>query len=1160
MILAPGRSLRFPRRSLVVLRHAGVVLSLFALHSNVIGPIIPFDESDCRSRPIRLQMYFPAMLRTQIDFLNHGILPFAGRADAVATIVGFWRETAGASGLRGMLVVGEAGIGKSRLVEESSAAISGGGGVVVSTRLYPDSPTALVPLIARALGRSPLLSSLLKEEPHDDLGSIGDAIVRICGLRPTLLVVEDLHLLAADGLRDLSLLLSRLVDEPLSLLFTARPVELPARGVIEPYLVDDIELQGLQEEAIAIIWRELIGEEPDAELVTTLRSRTTGNALALRSALRAGLRDRRRTTPSVDRDLFLEGLDRNVRLLSDGMVAHLADQERAWSARLAGLGEVFARDAALHLFGGDGHPLDELAFKGIVSVASSLPSPLDAMRSSALPMSFTHSLLHRHFVDRSVIDVVALVDAIAADVPLYSILPFEAIARHAGEIASPAETLRDAAMRAIRVASSLHLTPDWPQADVARRAAVVLEHQARTGLPRAESDPLRARLLISLLTASLRGLPSEHDTLLGELLELTVNPRDHDSAILRLAALIPYRRSIRRRDMRESLAPMDQVNELVAAFPSIVWTNEYISHLHESIRVAIVLRDITLVAEYERLLATLLEDPALPYDVGLYARRTIIPPLLSIYSTPEELTRRRRQLADLEGEALDAIGQLNLSIWKAYFLEGVLDIEGTLAEVERAVPLYRDRGIVLEATDCRRMGIFLRALSHGDLKHMTAEIEELSSSASEIDPALRARKELLHLVEAGLLLDDPAWLVAELERRGGSTRGFSTAMRALVALACAGGSGRDDALRDLAESIEGNVGDGSLLDPLICFCAGLPGADPDAAIGTLPMLLDGPTLNINGALTRRATLDLLRELPDSPKARSILREAGDMMPRGARELIEWFLARRLFRVADRLVERYGSLLDDATLKDIRRRIGAQEKEGGGESGAEERRVRVSMLGSIVIQPRSGDPVRLRGAQVCTLLGLLIATEMLDRPLSSQEATAIVMGNDRDPEAARKAMNFAVFRLREAMGSDAVITGGETPRLNLECVEVDLLIAWRHLRMATTGLSEGALMRSIPELTAALEIAGGLVPFPTLYDDFFEALRGDIEAELRDTTLRLARLLLREGDAVTSGRLLHGAYRAMPEDEEIVELLRESLRAQGKRAEAIRVGLVPAEEE
>jgi len=1108
---------------------------------------------------MRLQMYFPAMLRTQIDFLNHGILPFAGRADVVATIVGFWRETAGASGLRGMLVVGEAGIGKSRLVEESSATIAGGGGVVVSTRLYPDSPTALVPLIARALGRSPLLASLLKEEPHDDLGSIGDALVRICGLRPTLLVVEDLHLLAADGLRDLSLLLSRLVDEPLSLLFTARPVALPARGVIEPYLVDDIELQGLQEEAIAMIWRELIGEEPDAELVATLRSRTTGNALALRSALRAGLRDRRRTTSSVDRDLFLEGLDRNVRLLSDGMVAHLTDQERAWSARLAGLGEVFARDAALNLFGGDGHPLDELAFKGIVSVASSLPSPLDAVRSAASPMSFTHSLLHRHFVDRSVVDVAALADAIAADVPLYSILPFESIARHTGEIASPAETLRDAAMRAIRVASSLHLTPDWPQADVARRAAVVLEHQARTGLPRAESDQLRARLLISLLTASLRGLPSEHDTLLGELLELTANPHDHDSAILRLTALIPYRRSIRRRDMRESLAPMDQVNELVAAFPSIVRTKEYISHLHESIRVAIVLRDMTLVAEYERLLATLLEDPALPYEVGLYARRTIIPPLLSIYSTPEELTRRRRQLAELEGEALDAIGQLNLAIWKAYFLEGVLDIEGTLAEVERAVPLYRDRGIVLEATDCRRMGIFLRALSHGDLKRMTAEIDELSSSASEIDPALRARKELLHLVEAGLLLDDPGWLVAELERRGGSTRGFSTAMRALVALACAGEGGGNDALRDLAESIEGSVENGSLLDPLIRFCAGLPGADPDVVIETLPMLLDGPTLNINGALTRRATLDLLRVLSDAPDTNRIAREAGGMMPQGARELIEWFLVRRLSRVADRLVERYGSLLDDATLKDIRRRIGA-EKEGRSGSGGEEGRVRVSMLGSIVIQPRSGDPVRLRGAQVCTLLGLLIATEMLDRPLSSQEATAIVMGNDRDPDAARKAMNFAVFRLREAMGSDAVITGGETPRLNPERVEVDLLIAWRHLRMATTGLSEGSLMRSVPELTAALEIAGGLVPFPTLYDDFFEALRGDIEAELRDTTLHLARLLLREGDAVTSGRLLHGAYRAMPEDEEIVELLRESLRAQGKRAEAIRVGLVPSEEE
>ena len=87
---------------------------------------------------------------------------------------------------------------------------------------------------------------------------------------------------------------------------------------------------------------------------------------------------------------------------------------------------------------------------------------------------------------------------------------------------------------------------------------------------------------------------------------------------------------------------------------------------------------------------------------------------------------------------------------------------------------------------------------------------------------------------------------------------------------------------------------------------------------------------------------------------------------------------------------------------------------------------------------------------------------------------------------------------------------------------------------------------------ALEISRGEVPFPTLYDDFFEATREDFEDLLRSTTLRVARGLLREGDITSAEALLTRLYDIMPEDEEAGTLLQNALIALGRRAEAERV--------
>ena len=85
------------------------------------------------------------MQQTLVHFLNHGLLPFVGRAEQVGRIEQFWRQTAESYGLRSLLLVGEAGVGKSRLVEEVIPRISLAGGAVIHAKLYPDSTTSVAP-------------------------------------------------------------------------------------------------------------------------------------------------------------------------------------------------------------------------------------------------------------------------------------------------------------------------------------------------------------------------------------------------------------------------------------------------------------------------------------------------------------------------------------------------------------------------------------------------------------------------------------------------------------------------------------------------------------------------------------------------------------------------------------------------------------------------------------------------------------------------------------------------------------------------------------------------------------------------------------------------------------------------------------------------------
>jgi hypothetical protein len=156
------------------------------------------------------------------------------------------------------------------------------------------------------------------------------------------------------------------------------------------------------------------------------------------------------------------------------------------------------------------------------------------------------------------------------------------------------------------------------------------------------------------------------------------------------------------------------------------------------------------------------------------------------------------------------------------------------------------------------------------------------------------------------------------------------------------------------------------------------------------------------------------------------------------------------------------------------------------------------------------------------------------------------------------MNMGVLRLREAIGTEAIRTDTESPRLNTDYVWVDLLEAHRLLRESALAAREGALMRAVPPLIEALELVNCQVPFPGLYDDLFEAAREDFEFSIRDAIIDVSRGLLREGDAINAEEVLRRGFDAMPDDEEIADLLRETLITLGKRIEAERVKIRVAE--
>jgi DNA-binding SARP family transcriptional activator len=323
--------------------------------------------------------------------------PLVGRAAQRAHLTGLWRAVENGGG-RLVLVVGEPGAGKTRLVEEFRSWCAHRGAATAEARSYPaEGALAYGPVVswlradalAGHLGRldpahlgelARVLPEVRQAAPGplpaesppdpDQRRLLFEAFARavLAPARPLLLVADDLHWADQETLQFLHYLLRAHPEAPLLVVATVRPEELDFHQPLQALLtglralelVVEVEVGRLSREEMAALAERLLRRPLEGPDVDRLFAETEGNPLFVVEAVRAGWTRRDEPAPITPR----------IQAVVQSRLAQLSGPARDLVGAAATIGREFTTDVlaeasqagALDLVGG----LDELWRRGVV--------------------------------------------------------------------------------------------------------------------------------------------------------------------------------------------------------------------------------------------------------------------------------------------------------------------------------------------------------------------------------------------------------------------------------------------------------------------------------------------------------------------------------------------------------------------------------------------------------------------------------------------------------------------------------------------------------------------------------------------------------------------------------------------------------------------------
>ncbi len=1091
------------------------------------------------------------------DFLNHGILPFVGREEQSDRIYRFWHSTTDAHGLRAALVLGEAGIGKSRLIEESIPKILAAGGAVIHAKLYPESATTIVPLLARSLWHSIVGRELLKREPDRD--SLVASLKRIAGLRPTIIIIEDVHLLSSEGIRESAALLESLSDETISVVALSRPNIAASRSMLEQYLTEEIMLEGLGQNAFIDVCEHLFHGAIDEKVVEQLHKVTFGNALALRSALRGALKtgflDRKDAkalwSMTVPPAAFYRHLENNVRSLSEGMAAHLDEEERTAADALAILGELFSVEAANVLLSDPSVMLERLRFKGMIVTSVSAHAPLVGEASSYPLLAFTHSLLHKYFYTHSHVWGDKIIQVLSAEIPLYGISPFLRLPDAELSDAVSYEELKGVLLKGLDLTRRLDFGLDWELAFSLWDALKLFFEKNKDSLSKDTRYEIEVELYRLRLTLLRRQRPAEEFRAnLDTLLALTSEPQTNEEATRRMNAHVCEYWYLRRQEEYLTTIPdlKRRVEELVVKFPDVTITIGYHMFLTYLGQLATENRSYDEIDEVRKRVESVLAYPKSTPSIEEFCQANIYPYYLPFFNTAQERDDRLRLAEEIETSGNYQKGSFFTCKTDLYLLIGKMrDAE---REIIRAQAYYAEHGFRyslfssgIKKIDC---DIVLRGVSSTIFDEIKVCKDFLPNDPYTLEGANKMVVE--HLMRSALLIGDTIFVGKLLEQFSSEENVTQPEQVLLWKLWSREAAEKGLLVKPL----------NPILQPIFADAHTLHAKYDDATFAHFTHLIKeciaSDILTVDEALARAIIIEIILYLGHEDELKEDIQIA-------LRSLYEWCIYAELPLALETFVKRYNSQFEDKEAKTWKSKLLKLRKSGDQKTGATtDEKIKLSMLGAIEFTLPDGRIERVRGARLRSVLGMITANLMLDDPLSHKEFCFVAAGEKDDADLARKTVNMAVASLRDDLGADALITTGDTPTMNLDAVHIDLLEASDLLNDASKHIRRGSIMKALPDAMRAFDLALGKVPFPTLYDNLFEALRDDFDSRLRKVALELSKRLISESDHISASALLRKYFDVVPDDEEISELLRSCLIEMDQRGEAERIRLKVLTEE
>ncbi len=1070
------------------------------------------------------------------------LLPFVGRGEEIEYVNSFVRGALAADRLSTLWVQGEAGIGKSRLIDQIAEDLYPST-ILIRCRFYPNASLSIQSVLASALlettrryGISTALT--LPSTLPSTLAEIRGIIRRY----PTILVFEDVHLIDEETAREFASIAHGLEHEPTGMICTTRPSNGQVYGTVLPFLVATLSLAPLTLSDLAEMATKF-GYRKDQfpNLIRLILQKTHGFPLAVWSVFRRIQSDPLlfsrhpiRETRAIARDLSASVLK---------SIAHgVSEEDLAAARQLSVLGEIFSSRAAALLIEDAEHVIVNLRRAGLLSPVTGSPPPIVGTISVDEPhldwlYRFSHSLLHDTLFEEAPEADVRLLALLESDLPLFSTTPFTH-ALDAEQIVEQKENLNRLLKRQRLIVTSLINSPAWSAGVRVFRVAqkMLAEHSDQFTDEEYRDHHLEMLLLECDLFNAFTTRP-EFQRPLKELIALTAEPQNESDARWRMKVLKHSLFSTESTWHLKAEATLDETISLVERFPALLLDPDHIELLKSLGGAVRSVNSPEASKRFRDILAQILQAAEDLEDrrTELSVLRDVAPTILPAFFTEEELQDRR----ELAGRIMQTFRNREpsggvLATW-VRFLEIIGHARAANESLQKWMPsLLSGYDISIEVSlRLQRLnvdgalGLPIDKIARR-ARMLIVEFENLQPPPKEGNTPSFARVAVaMHLVLIGMMRGDV--------RRGYQLavemcNGVEESISGYMVLERATLLGDIPTLQSLAEERTPS----RLFDEVLEWLREKSEEKMHRALNQLIDNLQRPVLRRQNLLTFRITIAFF-ELFGKEWRVGITRERErGLIEEALRTGLRWLGERDAHGYTETFSQTAREYLSDLEISEL---LGgmmtptseAEEPEKSEEVSTDsdlltpppfsEPELYVEVLGTFATKKKGEKRKKTRGARMKRFIGMLAAQEMLSTELTlaqfRQSATEL-----EDPEESANYLRILTSRLRKSIGSAMILTDGEhPPRFDRELVGLDIADIADTIRRAENAAEQNNGATAILLIEEILEKNEAGVPFPDQKGRFFDAARRELKDRLREAVNRTVDLLRREGSTEKADELL-----------------------------------------